>query len=277
MSVDSGGAHRAHAGLSRFRTPFRVGSTSYVYPDDILPNVERLAAAGDVDDIELVLFEVDDGPNNLPDERTITALMDLAYRHALTYTVHLPLDLALGAGAGTLESHRSLVKAERVIRTTAPLNPFAYVFHLDGVGVGEAGWADRAVRALELIIPLAGAPERMAVENLESWDPAYLTPVLDALPISRTTDIGHFWKMGRDPLAVLESWLPRTRVIHLHGLAERDHKSLAHVPPAQLDPVVRQLMAAAFAGVVTLEVFDTDDFFSSRAALLESVERVRRG
>ena len=45
--------------IKHFDTTFRLGSTSYVYPDDILPNVQRLAQAGDVDDIELVLFEVE--------------------------------------------------------------------------------------------------------------------------------------------------------------------------------------------------------------------------
>src|SRR5258708_40159399 len=110
--------------VSRFKTPFRVGSTSYVYPDDILPNVERLADGGDVDDIELVLFEVDDGPNNLPDEATIHNLCAIAANHQLTYTVHLPLDLQLGAHGDT--QHRSLIKAERVIKTTLSLDPFAY-------------------------------------------------------------------------------------------------------------------------------------------------------
>src|SRR5258706_3303262 len=116
--------------VTRLGPPFRVGSTSYVYPDDILPNVERLAADGDVDDIELILFEVDDGPNNLPDEATVQRLADLAHENRLTYTVHLPLDLQLGAEGET--QHQSLVKAERVIKTTLPLDPFAYVFHLDG-------------------------------------------------------------------------------------------------------------------------------------------------
>ncbi|MBA3533784.1 MAG: hypothetical protein H0T73_17850, partial [Ardenticatenales bacterium] len=56
---------------------------------------------------------------------------------------------------------------------------------------------------------------------------------------------------------------------------ERDHKSLALMSAEQLDPVVEQLLA--FQGVVTLEVFETDDFFSSRAALLDSLTRVRGG
>ncbi|HVO70339.1 MAG TPA: cobamide remodeling phosphodiesterase CbiR [Aggregatilineaceae bacterium] len=255
--------------VSRFGTPFRVGSTSYVYPADILPNVERLAADGDGDDIELILFEVDDGPNNLPDGSTVWRLIDLAARHGLTYTVHLPLDLQFG-GSGAVQ-HQSLVKAERVIKTTLPLDPFAYVFHLDGAGVGESGWVAQALKALEQVIGWAGRPERLAVENLEAWEPAHLDPILEALPISRTTDIGHLWKMGRDPLTVLESWLPRTRVIHLHGLGDCDHKSLALMPPARLDPVVRCLRS--YHGVVTLEVFDTADFFSSRKALLDSAAR----
>ncbi len=259
--------------LTRFGTPFRVGSTSYVYPDDILPNVERLALQGDVDDIELILFEVDDGPNNLPDARTVQSLSDLAAQHSLTYTVHLPLDLQLGADGSP--QHASLVKAERVIKTTLSLSPFAYVFHLDGSGVGEPGWIDNALKALHLVIAWVGAPEMLAVENLEAWDPAYLDPILAALPISRTLDIGHLWKNGLDPLVVLHSWLPRARVIHIHGLAERDHKSLALMPPERLDPVITQLMD--YQGVLTLEVFETADFFTSRAALLESVARVRHG
>jgi len=259
------------AGVTRFGTPFRVGSTSYVYPADILPNAERLAAQGDVDDIELILFEVDDGPNNLPDSRTVQALADLAAANRLTYTVHLPLDLQLGADDST--QHASLVKAERVIKTTLPLDPFAFVFHLDGAGVGEPGWVDRALRALDAVIGWAGEPERLAVENLESYDPAYLDDILAALPISRTTDVGHFWKMGRNPLDVLDSWLPRTRVIHIHGMGERDHKSLALTPPQQLDPVMAKLMG--YRGVVTLEVFETGDFFDSRDTLLDSVKRVR--
>ena len=78
--------------------PFRIGTTSYIIPDEIIPNVRYLA--GLVDDIELVLFEVDDGPNNLPDAAAIKELQSLAARHQLTYTVHLPLDLQLAGEIG---------------------------------------------------------------------------------------------------------------------------------------------------------------------------------
>src|SRR5688500_10667676 len=98
--------------MTRFGTPFRVGSTSYVYPDDLLPNVRKLAEGVDVDDIELILFEVDDGPNNLPGESVVEEMRQLARLYHLTYTVHLPLDLRLGAEGETL--HESLKKAEKV-------------------------------------------------------------------------------------------------------------------------------------------------------------------
>jgi len=45
-------------------TPFRIGTTSYIIPDEIIPNVRFLAAR--VEDVELVLFEADEGMNNLP-------------------------------------------------------------------------------------------------------------------------------------------------------------------------------------------------------------------
>jgi tetraacyldisaccharide-1-P 4'-kinase len=81
---------------------FRVGTTSYILPDDILPNVEYLAPR--VDDVELVLFETDEHGGNLPDGALRDRLSALAAAHALTYTVHLPLDLRLGTVDGNSTS-----------------------------------------------------------------------------------------------------------------------------------------------------------------------------
>ena len=116
-------------------------------------------------------------------------------------------------------------------------------------------------------------PARLCVENLEAWYPDAFAPVLAAAPVSRTVDIGHLWLRGEDPLPRLAAWIDRARVVHLHGVAERDHKSLAHVPAAQLDPIVAFLVQH-FTGVVTLEVFNQEDFLSSQAALAASLARV---
>jgi sugar phosphate isomerase/epimerase len=103
------------------RFPFRLGTTSYIIPADLITNVRFLAPY--VDDIELVLFEADD-ESNLPDEKTINTLNEIARSNDLSYTVHLPLGLLLGAMDE--EKRRSSVnKALRIAELTSPLNPVA--------------------------------------------------------------------------------------------------------------------------------------------------------
>jgi sugar phosphate isomerase/epimerase len=267
--------------------PFRLGTTSYIIPADILPNVQFLA--DQVQDVELVLFEVDDGPNNLPSPDVVAALAGLAAKHHLTYTVHLPLDLKLGTTGEAAEI--SLVKARKVIDCTLPLEPWAYVLHLDGRELrapqgGEfppadrpevKAWQERSARTLEIVGGWARGPERLTVENLENYPPGFVVPVLDRVPVSRCVDVGHLWLDGHDPLPHLRQALPRTRVIHLHGVAERDHQSLIHVPTDKLRPVVRLLLQENYTGVLTLEVFNENDFHSSKIVFEQTAADLEKG
>jgi len=253
--------------------PFRLGTTSYIIPDDILPNAHYLA--GKVRDIELILFEVDDGPNNLPSSDVIDKLARLASKHNLTYTVHLPLDLKLGEDGS--ERDASLVKARRVMDCTRGLDPWAYVLHLDGKAVRTStdaglieGWQNHSVRALEIVSGWAGGADKLAVENLETYPLDFIQPVLDRIAVSRCVDIGHLWLDGHDPVPYLQAALPRTRVIHIHGIAERDHRSLAFMPPQKVRAVWHELLHAKYEGVLTLEVFSEEDFVSS----LEMIEKL---
>lgn len=257
--------------------PFRLGTTSYIVPDDILPNAKYLADK--VQDIELVLFEVDDGPNNLPSTAVIDELIALAAQHDLTYTVHLPLDLRLGANGD--EQHVSLIKARKVIERTRALRPWAYVMHLDGREVKDdpsaealRRWQDQSCRALDLVADWAGGADRLAVENLETYPLDFIAPVIKRVPVGRCVDIGHLWLDGHDPVPYLREALPRTRVIHLHGIAERDHKSLAHQPREKIDAVLEFLMREKYSGVLTLEIFGEADFHSSLTVLEESARSI---
>ncbi|HSL41961.1 MAG TPA: cobamide remodeling phosphodiesterase CbiR [Anaerolineales bacterium] len=252
--------------------PFRLGTTSYIIPDDILPNARYLA--GKVRDIELILFEVDNGPNNLPSAEVIDELSQIGTEHDLTYTVHLPLDLKLGDDSS--EQDQSLIKARRVIECTRGLNPWAYVLHLDGKSVRTSTdsaavkrWQDQSVRALEIVSGWAGSAEKLAVENLETYPLDFIQPVLDRIRVSRCVDIGHLWLDGHDPIPYLQAALPRTRVIHIHGLAERDHRSLAFMPQEKVRAVWDELIRTQYKGVLTLEIFSEEDFISS----LEVIER----
>ena len=253
--------------------PFRLGTTSYIIPDDILPNVRYLA--GKVRDIELILFEVDDGPNNLPSPQVIDELSQIASEHDLTYTVHLPLDLKLGDDDS--EQDQSLIKARRVIECTRRLDPWAYVLHLDGKSVRTSTdlrlierWQHQSVQALEIVSEWAGEAQKLAVENLETYPLDFIQPVLDLIPVSRCVDIGHLWLDGHDPVPYLRFAMPRTRVIHIHGLAERDHRSLAFMSLEKVRTVWDELIQAQYAGVLTLEIFSEEDFTSS----LKVIERL---
>jgi sugar phosphate isomerase/epimerase len=253
--------------------PFRLGTTSYIIPDDILPNARYLA--GKVRDIELILFEVDDGPNNLPSPEVIDELSQIADEHDLTYTVHLPLDLKLGEDGA--EHDQSLIKARRVIDCTRGLDPWAYVLHLDGKSVRTSTdldlikhWQDQSIHALEIVSEWAGGAEKLAVENLETYPLDFIQPVLQRIPVSRCVDIGHLWLDGHDPIPYLQSAMARARVIHIHGIAERDHRSLTFVPRENVRAVWDELIRAKYSGVLTLEIFSEDDFISS----LEVIERL---
>jgi sugar phosphate isomerase/epimerase len=253
--------------------PFRLGTTSYIIPADILPNVRYLV--GKVRDIELILFEVDDGPNNLPTREVINKLSHIAQEHDLTYTVHLPLDLKLGEDGS--ERDESLVKAKRVIDCTRELNPWAYVLHLDGSSVRTSTderllkrWQDHSVRALEIVSEWAGSPEKLAVENLETYPLDFIQPVLDRISVSRCVDIGHLWLDDHDPIPYLQAALPRTRLVHMHGIADRDHRSLKFMPYEKVRSVWKELIRTNYQGVLTLEIFSEEDFLSS----MEVIERI---
>lgn len=69
---------------TRCHYPFLLGSTSYVIPDDFLPNVRRLAPL--VEDMELALFETPTA-SNMP---TAAVVRELTDEHKTGFTVHLP-------------------------------------------------------------------------------------------------------------------------------------------------------------------------------------------
>lgn len=259
--------------------PFRIGTTSYIIADDLLPNAAFVAAF--VQDMQLVLFEVADGPSNLPSTQDVEKLAALGQARDLTYTVHLLHDLRL-----TDEKNRpslALAKARQVIELTHPLQPQSWVCHLEGRAVHQElptsaamlTWQEETAKALDQACAWAGNGRRVAVENLESYAADFVVPVVARTAAGRCVDVGHLWLDGVDPLPHLMAASSRLRVVHLHGVWDgRDHLSLAHAAPAQLDAVLRCLLALRFDGVLTLEIFGEDDFWSSLTALQAAIARV---
>jgi hypothetical protein len=58
----------------------------------------------------------------------------------------------------------------------------------------------------------------------------------------------------------------------LHGTGERDHQSLLNQGAEPVAAVLSLLAARRFDGVLTLEVFDPDDFVSSRTLVCEILD-----
>lgn len=260
-----------HTGLA----PWRLGATSYVVPGDLATNARYLG--GLVDDVELVLFDAPGGPSNLPTAAEIAELAAIARGEGLSYTVHLPVDLPAQPFGNPL--HPVLVQTQRLIDDMQALSPFAYVFHLDGKVVRAPStplvfrqrWQEAARRTLDLLGEWVGDPTRLALENVEGYDLGFYDDLVGAR--ARCIDVGHLWVDGHDAPTYLHHRLSNTRVIHLHGLADRDHLSLAYTPARQLDPVMSTLAAHRFDGVVTLEVFE-DDFATSLKAYAAALARM---
>ena len=246
--------------------PFRLGTSSYILPADLVPNVEYLGPL--VDDVELVLFESPDF-TNLPSPATVERLRSLAAQHALTYTVHFPLDLDLGS-PDLPTRRRSLDMCARVRDTVAPLAPFAYVLHLPAPPdpSDRAPWLGHLQDSLDCLLSAGLPPEELCVENL-GYPFAYLAPLLAAYPLSVCVDIGHLLLGSYDLRTHRTTYLPRCRIIHLHGLlGGADHKDLRGLHPDDLQAI---LQAASThhpeSRVVTLEVFSQPDFLQSLEVL----------
>ena len=242
--------------------PFRIGTSSYIIPDDILPNVRYLRDK--VKDIELVLFDVDDYCN-IPNKEQAAELKQLACENGLSYTVHLPLNLNFS----DQDRDISIEKALKVINGTRSLDPFAYVCHLECKDIpseeGEAlrNWQEQRIRAVKQLMEASGLGTELAIENLETYPIDRNEPVISACGTHSCLDIGHLFLRNEDPVPVMREWLPRTSVVHLHGVGSRDHQSLTHMPKELIQTVLRELFRADYRGVVTLEVFSEADFSGS--------------
>jgi len=255
----------------------RIGTTSYIIPDDILPNVRYLADK--VDDIELVLFESEE-MSNLPDEKTIRELARLGESHGLSYTVHFPLDIYPGS-ADLDERMRFMRTVERIISLTEPLDPFGYVLHLTPESYGPVPsedigrWTTCLDMSLEMMVSKYEAMRRMFCIETLGYPFSHVYPLVERYDLSVTLDIGHIWLMGYPMQDNLDLLLPRTRIAHLHGVHDgKDHLGLDKGDPTQigqfLSTFLKQTKKDNRERVLTLEVFSEAELDASLSLLEKS-------
>ena len=103
--------------------PFRLATTSYIFPGEILPNIRRLGRY--FDEVELVLFESGQ-EDNLPTPARSANMACLASDLDLTYNVDLPADLFFGDPDPALR-RKFCETAFSFYERTLPLAPTSYI------------------------------------------------------------------------------------------------------------------------------------------------------
>jgi sugar phosphate isomerase/epimerase len=254
------------------RYPFKIGTTSFIYPDIYSVNVER--TGNYLDEIELLFLE------SLPAEtrelkEDIQRLGRLALELRLTYNIHLPTDVSI-CDPDDSRKRRALDAVKRVHDLTGSLMPSLFTLH---VPFNESStskdaierWRHRAHEGLQQLIRAGMQPHRLTIETLD-YPLAWLQPVITALNLSVCLDIGHLIINGLSITSTFRTFAEKTLIIHLHGVKDgQDHVALGHMPPAYMKEVMDILWV--FPGTVSLEIFNFNDLEMSLKTLASAWQK----
>ncbi|MGC8492178.1 MAG: cobamide remodeling phosphodiesterase CbiR [Syntrophobacteraceae bacterium] len=251
--------------------PFRIATTSYILPDEILPNVKFLGHY--FDEIELVLFE-SGSESNLPAPDDVREMARIASDMEFSYNVHLPSDLFFGDPDRALRQ-KFCETALSFYERTLPLAPTCYVLHLDSrkadgtIETDISAWAERVSESLGILQSKGMELERVSVENLE-YPLQRIQPFVKEFGLSFCLDLGHLIRYGHDIAEQTALFSERIAMAHLHGVNNgKDHTALCHIPDAQWETICRFL--SGYRGGLSLEVFSLDDLAVSCARMVEMV------
>jgi len=247
--------------------PFRLGTTSYIYPDSIVPNVSKLAPF--LDEIELVLFE-SEGQDNYPDEVELRNLMDFSLNGEVAFNIHLPIDIFLGDKDEEVRL-RGISIAQKVIERTLCLDPSLYTLHFDvrdKNGWEETdveAWRERILRSANEMVGRGIETKRIAIETL-SYPFERIEDIIKKFGFSVCLDIGHMLIYNLDIQGYLKKYLPLTSIIHLHGAENGiDHLGIDRLNGKMIDLILSKLQC--FTGILSIEVFSFGDLKNSLEVL----------
>jgi len=246
--------------------PFRIGTTSFIYPDHYVPNVKMLGPY--FDEIELLLFE-SRPPDVLPGSAVIGELAHLAEKYDLNYNVHLPTDISI-TDPRPSEQKQAIDTILRIIDLTSPLSPSGYVLHIpynresfETQTVKK--WQNQALSNLRKILAAGIQPDSISVETLD-YPCELLTDIICELDLNICLDLGHLMLHGYDIKSAFNYCAAKTAMIHLHGFVNnRDHLDLNKLPDDDIEPVLWILRH--FTKTVSLEVFSFEELQASLAFL----------
>lgn len=243
--------------------PFRIGCTSYVIPDRIIPNVIEMANVAD--DIELLFFESSESCQFLSKEER-KDLYTLANSFNLTYSVHCPTDI-LSVNCDNVQIDNFIFQLEQIINQTLDLPVSGYIIHLDDFSGAERN--QQILNICNSISRLNNIDNRiMCIENL-AYDPFINYDIVKKFNFSACIDMGHLWLYEQNWSDFCVKMLPFTKIFHLHGVSNfKDHRSLANADPHLLVDFIGKFLTN-YSNVLTIELF-------KKETTLESFEILRR-
>lgn len=245
------------------RFPFHLGTTSYILPDAIVPNVRFTGPF--VDEVELVFFE-SRFADNLPTHKEIEELSGLTREYNLSYNVHLPTDVFLGHSDAEI-CRQACDTILRFYEQTLPLQPTMYCLHLNKNTKGEIApaqrgdWLANLLSSLEVLLAAGMQRSLIGIENID-YAFRWIYPLIRELDLNICLDIGHLLFQQEDLETYLSLYGDKTVMLHLHGVeGQRDHRSLQGISDADWQIIAAFLKN--YRGGVSIEVFSQDDLVRS--------------
>ena len=246
--------------------PFRMATTSFIYPDDYVPNVKMLGPY--FDEIELLLFE-SLPPDALPSATVVAELSHLAEKYALTYNVHLPVDISI-SDPHPSKQRQAIDTILSTVDLTSPLPVSGYVLHVPYTGnffekKSVKKWRNQALANLGKILAAGVKPDSIWIETLD-YPCELLSDIIAELDLKICLDLGHLMLHGYDIKSAFDKYAAETAMIHLHGFVnKRDHLELSTLSEDDIGPLLWILRQ--FTKTVSLEVFSFEKLQASLAFL----------
>jgi sugar phosphate isomerase/epimerase len=266
--------------------PYKIGASSMVFGHDLVENVRLLARI--VNHVEIILFHTST-LNNIPGREEISRLNEICQQIPITYSVHLPASLEIGALCPQRRKDAVRLTSEICIQM-ADLNPVYYILHIPfspptlvpvpGLyfrSIDSKKWEHWIGRSLDSLASLQeGLPQstKILIENI-NYSPYFLMPFIKNDFCELCLDIGHLILGGEHVTDILADNFSVIREIHIHGVnGYHDHLCVSELPEPLLRRCLQYLYNKRFGGILNLEVFTPDHLNGSIAVLLKTLEAI---
>ena len=254
--------------------PFKLGTTSFIFPDHILPNVKKLGLF--FDEIELLVFE-SLSADVLPSKEEVKKLAFLSRELDVTYNIHLPTDVSLSCDSPA-KRQQAKDTLLRVMDLFLSLTPGTCTLHLEmppdikqdiGHQNKVKNWEETTLKSVGSFVSCLPDPGVISIETLD-YPFACIEALVKELELSVCIDAGHQIKYGHNLLDTFEKYKAKTPLIHLHGVSFSDHQIIDHTSLDMLpEKYFQQILTVLknYSGVVSLEVFNLENLNNSLRVL----------